>query len=195
MTPKQLTERKERIKKLNAAMAKLYPDAHTELNFKTPWQFLVAVELSAQCTDKRVNIITKDLFKKYKSLDDYAKADYGEFEKMIHSCTYSHNKAKNILAAARMIKERLHGKIPKTIKELIEIPGVGRLSNRFEKIGKIGIEVTAIGRSFLRIDVQPDFHLANFDFDCVRKRTQDHHAALYGVSDFFLSIQSEQYFS
>jgi len=126
MTPKQLTERKERIKKLNAAMAKLYPDAHTELNYKNEWQFLVAVQLSAQCTDKRVNIVTRDLFKKYKSLNDYVSADLKEFEQAIHSVTYYHNKAKNILAAAKFVKETYKGKLPKTIKELIGIPGVGR---------------------------------------------------------------------
>jgi endonuclease-3 len=126
MTPKKLKERKERITKLNSALAKLYPEAHTELNFKTPWQFMVAVQLSAQCTDKRVNIITKELFKKYKKFEDYLNADYGEFEKMIHSCTYSFNKARNILAAAKFVKEKYNGKLPKTMGELILIPGVGR---------------------------------------------------------------------
>jgi endonuclease-3 len=126
MTPKKLKERKERITKLNRALAKLYPDATTELKYKTPWQFMVAVQLSAQCTDKRVNIITKELFKKYKTLDDYLKADYGEFEKMIHSCTYSFNKARNILAAAKFVKGEYKGKLPRTMAELIKIPGVGR---------------------------------------------------------------------
>ena len=126
MTNKQLQERKERIKKLSAALKKLFPDAGTELVYKTPWQFLVAVELSAQCTDRRVNIITKDLFKKYKTLDAYLKADFAEFEKMIHSCTYSHSKARNILAAAQFVKKEYGGKVPGTMAELIKIPGVGR---------------------------------------------------------------------
>lgn len=126
MTPKKLKERKERISKLNRALAKLYPDAHTELNYKSEWQFLVAVELSAQCTDKRVNIVTCELFKKYKKLDDYIKADPKEFEQAIGSVTYYHNKAKNILAAAKFVKEKFKGKLPKTISELITIPGVGR---------------------------------------------------------------------
>src|SRR3569623_1229865 len=126
MTPKKLQERKIRIKKLNAALAKLFPDATTELNYKTPWQFMVAVQLSAQCTDKRVNIVTKGLFKKYKTLDDYVDADPKEFEKAIGSVTYFHNKTKNILAAAKVVKEKYKGKIPKTMNELTKIPGVGR---------------------------------------------------------------------
>jgi endonuclease-3 len=123
---KEFKERKERIAKLNVALKKLYPSATTELTFKTPWQFMVAVQISAQCTDKRVNIITRELFKKYKTLEDYVKADPVAFEKMIHSCTYSFNKTRNILAAAKFVKEKYKGKIPQTIQELIEIPGVGR---------------------------------------------------------------------
>ncbi|MES2006716.1 MAG: endonuclease III [Patescibacteria group bacterium] len=119
-------ERKARITKLARALAKLYPEAHTELNFKTPWQFMVAVQLSAQCTDKRVNVVTKELFKKYKSLGDYLKADPKEFEKAIGSVTYFHNKTKNILAAARYVHEHHKGKLPSSMAELIKIPGVGR---------------------------------------------------------------------
>lgn len=112
--------------RLNRALGKLYPDAKTELNYKNEWQFLVAVQLSAQCTDKRVNIVTKELFKKYKKLDDYLNASSKEFEQAIRSVTYYHNKAKNILAAAKFVKEKFKGKLPKTISELVAIPGVGR---------------------------------------------------------------------
>ncbi len=126
MTKEKLLERKERAKKLNRALGKFFPEATTELVYKTPWQFMVAVQLSAQCTDKRVNIVTKELFKKYKTIDDYINADPQEFEKAIRSVTYFHNKTKNILAAARFVKERYKGKLPKTIEELIAIPGVGR---------------------------------------------------------------------
>ena len=126
MSPKKLQERKTRAQKLDRALKKLFPHATTELRYKTPWQFMVAVQLSAQCTDRRVNIITKELFKKYKTLGDYAQADPIEFEKMIHSCTYSYNKTKNILAAAKMLKEKYKGKLPQTMQELISLPGVGR---------------------------------------------------------------------
>lgn len=87
---------------------------------------MVAVQLSAQCTDKQVNKITKELFKKYKKLEDYVRADPAEFEKLIHSCTYSFNKTRNILAAAKVVKNEFKGKLPKTIGEMVKIPGVGR---------------------------------------------------------------------
>ena len=126
MTPKKLKERKERIRKLDRALKKLFPHAGTELRFKTPWQFLVAVELSAQCTDKRVNIVTAELFKKYRTLKDYLDADPVEFTHMICSVTFANNKAKNILAAAKVVKERFGGKLPKNIADMTSIPGVGR---------------------------------------------------------------------
>jgi endonuclease-3 len=126
MTPKKLRERKERFKKLDRALKKLFPNVGTELVYKTPWQFMVAVQLSAQCTDKRVNIVTKGLFKKYKTIDDYANADPKELEKAISSVTYYHNKARNIIAAAKYVKKEFGGQLPKTMPQMTSIPGVGR---------------------------------------------------------------------
>lgn len=126
MTPKKSAERKERVAKLGRALKKLYPNAHIELNYKTPWQLLVAVQLSAQSTDKNVNKITEKLFKKYKTLDDYVRADPREFEQDIFASGFYKNKTKNILAAAKMIKHEFGGKVPKTIVEMLRIPGVAR---------------------------------------------------------------------
>lgn len=126
MTPTKLKERKGRLRKLDGELKKLFPKAGTELKFKTPWQFMVAVQLSAQCTDRRVNIVTKELFRKYKRLEDYVKADPVEFEKLIHSVTFSFNKTRNILAAAKVVKNKFKGKLPKNINEMVTIPGVGR---------------------------------------------------------------------
>ncbi len=126
MTPAQLKERKARLLKLDRALKKLFSNVSTELVYKTPWQFMVAVQLSAQCTDRRVNIVTKELFKKYKTLEDYIDADPREFESMIRSVTYYHNKARNILAAARVVKNEFGGKLPRTMEEMLTIPGVGR---------------------------------------------------------------------
>ena len=126
MTPKKLQERKARYHKLDRALKKLFPHATTELSFKTPWQMMVAVQLSAQCTDKLVNRVTKELFKKYKTLSDYNKANRKQFARMIRSVTYANNKARNILAAAQVVKEKFKGKLPKTIEEMVTIPGVGR---------------------------------------------------------------------
>lgn len=126
MTPKQLQERKARAQKLDRALKKLFPHATTELQYKTPWQFMVAVQLSAQCTDKRVNMVTPALFKQYKTLDDYTQADPHEFHQLIRSCTYANNKTRNILSAARMLKKEFGGKLPRTIADMVRLPGVGR---------------------------------------------------------------------
>jgi len=107
-------------------LKKTYPTAHVALNFTTPWELLVAVILAAQCTDVRVNIVTKTLFTKYPTFDDYLTADIHEFEKDIKSTGFYHTKAKNILAAARLIKDTFGGKVPKTMEEMQTIPGVAR---------------------------------------------------------------------
>lgn len=96
------------------------------LHYSTPWELLVAVILSAQCTDARVNLVTASLFRKYRSLDDYAQAEQSVLEQDIHSTGFFRNKAKNIIAAARLIRGRFNGKIPDTMEEILEIPGVAR---------------------------------------------------------------------
>ena len=178
MTPNKLKERKKRIVKLDRALKKLFPHAGTELKFKTPWQFLVAVQLSAQCTDKRVNSVTKDLFKKYKTLDDYLVASASwrtvrEFEKMIHSCTFSFNKTRNILAAAKVVKEKHKGKLPKTIDEMVKIPGVGRktanviLSDLYEIADGITVDTHVI-RFAQRFDLSDHKDAVKIERDLMR---------------------------
>src|SRR3990167_3390701 len=119
-------ERKKRIAKLDRALKRLFPKAAIELKFKNPLQLLVAVQLSAQCTDKMVNKVTAGLFKKYKTLGNYVQADPREFEKDIRSTGFYRNKAKNILAAAKMLKNKFGGKVPKTIDEVLLLPEIGR---------------------------------------------------------------------
>ncbi|MFA5997092.1 MAG: endonuclease III [Candidatus Paceibacterota bacterium] len=104
----------------------LYPNPACALHYTKPWELLVAVILSAQCTDKKVNEVTKVLFKKYKTLDDYVAAKPAEFEQDIHATGFYRAKTKNILAAAKVLKYDFGGKIPKTMSEMITIPGVGR---------------------------------------------------------------------
>jgi endonuclease-3 len=118
-------ERAARAKKIVAYLKKTYPKPKSELNYQTPFQFLVAVILSAQCTDTKVNECTAKLFKKYKTARDFAKANPAIFEKEISSITFFRNKAKAIIASAKMIQEKFSGKIPKTDAELIQLPGVG----------------------------------------------------------------------
>lgn len=126
MTPAKLKERKARLQKLDRALKKLFPDASIELNYTTPWELLVAVQLSAQSTDKQVNKITAKLFKKYKTFSSYIHADPREFERDIFGSGFYRAKTRNILAAAQMIKKEFGGKVPKTIEELLRIPGVAR---------------------------------------------------------------------
>lgn len=105
-----------------------YPDAKCSLDFKTPFEMVVAVMLSAQCTDERVNKTTPSIFDKYTSPKDFANIDINLLEELIHPCGFYKNKAKNIKACAKMILEKYDGEVPKTMNELIELPGVGRKS-------------------------------------------------------------------
>src|SRR5882724_11328295 len=129
----------ERVAQLIKIWPKVYPNAHTELNFKNPLELLIATILSAQCTDKRVNMVTPALFKKYRTAADYAKAAPAELENAIKSTGFFRNKAKSIRAATLTIAEKFKGRVPETMDELRELPGVGRktanvvLGNAFGK--------------------------------------------------------------
>jgi endonuclease-3 len=125
---KEIKKLKEKALKIIKVLKRLFPTAKIALNYSNPWELLVAVVLSAQCTDKKVNEVTEKLFKKYKTLDDYIKANPREFEQDIKSTGFYKNKAKNILATARVIKEKFNGQVPKTMEELLTLPGIGRKS-------------------------------------------------------------------
>lgn len=101
-------------------------DYRCYLNHENAWQLLIATMLSAQCTDARVNIVTADLFKKYKTLEDFANADLKELEQDIHSTGFYHNKAKNIIACCKQLVEKYHGEVPSDIEALTGLAGVGR---------------------------------------------------------------------
>lgn len=116
----------ERVVRLIKAWPKIYPDAHTELNFKNPLELLIATILSAQCTDKRVNMVTPLLFKKYRSAKDYAAAPQAELENAIKSTGFFRNKTKSIRAATSTIANKFGGKVPDSMEKLRELPGVGR---------------------------------------------------------------------
>lgn len=125
MTPAKKKEREARAKQILAYLKKAYPTPKSELLNDTPFQFVVAVIMSAQCTDKAVNKLTATLFKKYKTPKDFAKANLATFTKEISSITFFRNKAKAIIGAAKMVEEKFGGKVPKTATELVELPGVG----------------------------------------------------------------------
>jgi endonuclease-3 len=107
-------------------LTKTYPDIHCELDFKNPLELIVAVVLSAQCTDKRINQLTPALFKKYKSAADYAKAPLLEIEEFIYSAGFHHAKARHLKGLGARIVEEFDGEVPSTLEELITLPGVGR---------------------------------------------------------------------
>lgn len=115
-----------RLRKIIAGLQHAYPDAHCELSFASPLQLLVATILSAQCTDKRVNLVTAELFQKYRSAADYANANPTEFEQAIKSTGFFRNKAKNIQACCRTLVEKCGGEVPGTMAELTQLAGVGR---------------------------------------------------------------------
>src|SRR5215467_238314 len=125
--PRESTDaRAARLKKIIAGLRRAYPDAHCELNFSNPLELLIATILSAQCTDKRVNLVTAELFKKYRSAADYAGAPATDLERAIMSTGFFRNKTKSIQAASRSMVEKHGGQVPRTMEELIELGGVGR---------------------------------------------------------------------
>lgn len=117
-------ERKARAKKIVAYLKKAYPTPATELAYETPFQLVASVILSAQATDKSVNRLTESLWKKYRTVDDFADADLATFAKEISSLTFYQNKAKHIIAAANYVREHYGSEIPRTIEELVKLPGV-----------------------------------------------------------------------
>lgn len=117
---------KTRAGDIDRILKQLFPYATIQLKTANPWQCMVAVQLSAQCTDKKVNEVTETLFKKYPKLDDYVNANPAEFEKDIYQTGFYRNKTKNILAAAKMITEKWGGELPRTMDEMLTIPGVAR---------------------------------------------------------------------
>ncbi len=141
-----LQDQKERLLKIIQILENDYPEAKTSLHFRSALEILVATILSAQCTDKRVNIVTQSLFKKYQTAQDYANADLTELEQDIRSTGFYRNKAKNIKKSGWMLIEKYDGKVPDTMEELIKLPGVARktanivLSNAYGTIVGIAVD-------------------------------------------------------
>ncbi|MBI4121193.1 MAG: endonuclease III [Parcubacteria group bacterium] len=148
--------KKRRAAALLKELKKLFANPKIVLKYRSNLELLVAVELSAQCTDKKVNEVTEKLFKKYRKLDDYVKANPREFEMDIRSTGFYRNKTKNILAAAKMVKEKYGGRVPDAMEELVKLPGVARktaniiLGNAFGKVEGIAVDthVMRLARRF-----------------------------------------------
>jgi endonuclease III len=145
-----------RARRINRELAALYPDAHTELNFSSPLELLVATILSAQCTDKRVNMVTPALFARYRSAADYASADRAELEKMIQSTGFFRAKANSLIGLGQALCDRFGGEVPGNLPGLVTLPGVGRktanvvLGNAFGKDEGFVVD-THVGRLSRRL--------------------------------------------
>lgn len=118
--------KKERALLAIELLKQVYPDAICSLDYEKPHELLISTRLAAQCTDARVNIVTKDLYQKYQSLEDFASADLAELEEMVRPCGFYHTKAKDIIAMSQMLLDQYDGVLPDTVEELTKLPGVGR---------------------------------------------------------------------
>jgi endonuclease III len=154
-------ERKKRTRNIIRTLKRAYPDAKCSLNHSNPFELLVATILSAQCTDDRVNIVTADLFRKYRKPEDYLKVSPRELEKDIQSTGFFRNKTKSIQGTSKMLTEEYGGRVPQTMDELLELPGVARktanvvLGNAFDI--KAGVVVdTHVTRLSHRLDLSQE---------------------------------------
>jgi endonuclease-3 len=138
-TPVIHLEPKQRVEKIIELIEKQYPNAKTALNFTNPLEILLATILSAQTTDVTVNIVTRNLFKKYRTAEDYVNADIVELEQVIHSTGFYHNKAKNLQKCCQLLVEKFHSQVPKTMEELLELPGVARKTANIVLYNAFGI--------------------------------------------------------
>ncbi|HOO55326.1 MAG TPA: endonuclease III [bacterium] len=168
---------KKRAGKIVKIIGEHFPDAQPALNYRNPLQLLVATILSAQCTDQRVNIVTGQLFRKYKNAGDFAGADIAELEQDIRSTGFYRNKAKNIKSCCTDIVEKYKGKVPDTMEQLVELAGIGRktanvvLGNAF---GKPGIVVdTHVGRIARRTGLTSNTDAVKVEFDLMELIPKD----------------------
>ncbi|MCX7908731.1 MAG: endonuclease III [Ignavibacteria bacterium] len=136
-----MMKRDDKVLKIIEILEKEFPDAKIRLNHTNPFELLVATILSAQCTDERVNIVTNELFKKYRTPEDFVQVDPNELERLIYSTGYYKAKARHIIGSSKMILEKFNGNVPDNMEDLLQLPGVGRktanviLSHSFSKPG------------------------------------------------------------
>lgn len=170
---------KNRIKKILTILDAEYgTEVRTYLDHNSAWQLLIATILSAQCTDARVNIVTKDLFKKYRSVKAFADADLQELEQDIHSTGFYHNKAKNIIACCRILHNKYMDKVPCDIDELTKLPGVGRKTANVIR-GNIYNEPsivvdTHVGRISRKLGLTEETDPVKVEYDLMEKIPKDH---------------------
>jgi endonuclease III len=166
-------DKKARVLKIIELLEKDYPAAKTALQYTKPLEMLIATILSAQCTDKTVNIVTKSLFKKYRTAEDYANADSSELEQDIRSTGFYRNKAKNIKNTGRLLVEKYDSQVPRTMEELLELPGVARktanivLSNAYGIIEGVAVD-THVRRLAQRLGLTKNKYPNKIEADLMR---------------------------
>jgi endonuclease-3 len=171
--PEIYLEPKQRVAKIIELLQKDYPNAKTALNYSNPLEILVATMLSAQTTDVRVNIVTVSLFKKYRTPEDYANADIKELEQDIHSTGFYHNKARNLQKCCQLLVEKFNSQVPKTMDELLELPGVARktanivLYNAYGMIDGIAVD-THVNRLSQRLGLTEHDDSAKIEQDLMQ---------------------------
>ena len=143
--------KKARARKILSRLARVYPDARTELRFTTPLDLLVATILSAQCTDERVNALTADLFTRYRRAQDWARIPLPTLEKEIHSTGFFRAKARSISGMARALVEQHGGEVPNTLEALVDLPGVGRKTANVVLGNAFGIPALAVDTHVFRV--------------------------------------------
>jgi endonuclease-3 len=169
----------ERSAEIYRRLQEHYPNAHCALDFKTPFQLLVATILSAQCTDKRVNMVTPALFKRYRTPAAMSEAKPEELEEMIKSTGFFRNKTKSLLAMSRAVAEQHGGRVPDTIEELVKLPGVGRktanvlLGNAYDKNEGVVVD-THVGRVSGRLGLTKETDPVKVEQDLVKLFPREH---------------------
>jgi endonuclease-3 len=178
MARESLDAKKQRSAEIIAELKAAYPDAHCELNYSNPLELLIATILSAQCTDKQVNIVTRDLFQKFRSAEDYAKADPQALQDAVKRIGFFRNKAKNIQACCQALVATHHSNVPQTMDELIALAGVGRktanvvLGNAFNI--NVGVVVdTHVARLSERLDLSRESTPEKIEIDLQKLVPQD----------------------
>ena len=171
--PEFYLEPEERVSKIITMLEKEHPDAKIALSYTTPLELLIATILSAQCTDQRVNMVTKSLFKKYAKAEDYANADLAELELDIKSTGFYRNKAKYIKHCCQILVEKYRSQVPRTMAQLIELPGVARktanivLTNGYGIIDGVAVD-THVRRLALRLGLTENADPVKIELDLMR---------------------------
>ncbi|MGA2680447.1 MAG: endonuclease III [Candidatus Bathyarchaeia archaeon] len=171
--PEIYLEPKARVTKIIELLEKQYPDAKTALNYSNPLEMLVATMLSAQTTDVQVNTVTRNLFKKYRTPEDYANADIKELEQDIRSTGFYHNKARNLQRCCRLLVEKFRSQVPKTMEELLELPGVARktanivLNNSYGVVAGVAVD-THVHRLSQRLGLTENDDAAKIELDLMQ---------------------------